>query len=499
MKAKGRKQRPQRWGCATMLALAACALSQPVLARANAVGQQRTAPTRQQSQRMNVLFLIADDLNTRTSATGFKDVRTPNLDRLAARSVNFANAYSQYPWCGPSRASFLTGRRPDTTRVWDLKTMFRKTVPDAVTLPEYFRQNGYFTGRVGKIFHQGVPGDIGTSGPDDAPSWDRVVNPAGRDKINERDGRMTIFNPHPSGRLGSALAFLADEGTDEEQTDGKVATETIAMLKEQKDKPFFIAAGFYRPHVPEVAPKKYFDMYPLAKVRFQPEDDAHLARLLPASYGLVGFQNLKLTVDQQRSFVRAYYAATSFMDAQVGRVLDALKPLGLDRNTIVVFTSDHGFLLGEHGQWEKQMLFEGSVKVPLIINIPGARGNRKVSRKMVELVDLYPTLAEMAGLPQPDGMEGKSLKPLLQNPRSRTWTHPAFSQVQGGRSVRVDRWRYIEWEQGRLGAELYDEDNDPAEHVNLASDSRYASVVARLKALLPKSSPGPRYGSSSAE
>jgi iduronate 2-sulfatase len=499
MKARVGKHRWQRWGYTATLALAICALSQPVLAKASAANSRPKASPTRQPQRMNVLFLIADDLNTRMSATGFRDVRTPNLDRLAARSVNFANAYSQYPWCGPSRASFLTGRRPDTTRVWDLKTMFRNTIPDAVTLPQYFRQNGYFTGRVGKIFHQGVPGDIGTSGPDDVPSWDRVVNPAGRDKINERDGRMTILNPHPSGRLGSALAFLADEGTDEEQTDGKVATETIAMLKQQKDKPFFIAAGFYRPHVPEVAPKKYFDMYPLARVRFQPEDDAQLAKVLPAAYGLVGFQNLKLTLEQQRSFVRAYYAATSFMDAQVGRVLDALKPLGLDRNTIIVFTSDHGFLLGEHGQWEKQMLFEKSVKVPLIVNMPGARGNRQVSRKMVELVDLYPTLAEMAGLPQPEGMEGRSLKPLLQNPRASTWTHPAFSQVQGGRSVRVDQWRYTEWDQGKLGAELYDEENDPAEHNNLARDPRYASVVVRLKALLPKSSPGPRYGSSAGE
>ncbi|AHE52980.1 hypothetical protein NX02_06250 [Sphingomonas sanxanigenens DSM 19645 = NX02] len=448
---------------------------------------------------MNVLFLIADDLNTRTSATGFKDVRTPNLDRLARRSVNFANAYAQYPWCGPSRASFLTGRRPDTTRVWDLKTKFRDIMPDVVTLPEYFRRNGYFAGRVGKIFHQGVPGDIGTSGPDDKRSWDQVVNPAGRDKINERDGRMTILNPHPSGRLGSALAFLADEGADEEQTDGKVASETIAMLKQHRDKPFFIAAGFYRPHVPEVAPKKYFDMYPLAKIDYRPEDRAHLARVLPASYGLVGFQNMNLTADQQRSFVRAYYAATSFMDAQVGRVLDALKPLGLDRNTIIVFTSDHGFLLGEHGQWEKQMLFEGSVHVPLIINMPGAKGNRRISRKMVELVDLYPTLADVAGLPKPEGLEGRSLKPLLQKPASEAWGHPAFSQVQGGRSVRVDRWRYTEWEQGNLGAELYDEDRDPREASNLASDPRYAGVVARLKALLPAASSGPRYGVGGAE
>ena len=494
MMSRQRRQRASLWMQAAMLALAPCAMSQSVVARTSA--PEQAAP---QQQRMNVLFLIADDLNTRTSATGFKPVQTPNLDRLAKRSVNFANAYSQYPWCGPSRASFLTGRRPDTTGVWDLKTKFRANLPGVVTLPQYFRQNGYFTGRVGKIYHQGVPGDIGTSGPDDTPSWDRVVNPAGRDKINERDGRMTILNPHPSGRLGSALAFLADEGTDEEQTDGKVASETIAMLKEHRDGPFFIAAGFYRPHVPEVAPKKYFDMYPLDKVKFEPEDPAALAKVLPASYGLVGFQNLDLTVDQQRSFVRAYYAATSFMDAQVGRVLDALKPLGLDRNTIIIFTSDHGFLLGEHGQWEKQMLFEGSVKVPLIINMPGAKGNRRVSRKMVELVDLYPTIAEIAGLPKPDGLEGDSLKPLLDNPASKAWTQPAYSQVQGGRSVRVARWRYTEWEKGKLGAELYDEDRDPGETRNLAADPRYAHIVQRLKAMLPTAPPGPRYGVGGAE
>ncbi len=197
--------------------------------------------------------------------------------------------------------------------------------------------------------------------------------------------------------------------------------------------------------------------------------------------------------------MRAYYAATSFMDAQVGRVLDALKPLGLDRNTIIIFTSDHGFLLGEHGQWEKQMLFEGSVKVPLIINMPGAKGNRRVSRKMVELVDLYPTIAEIAGLPKPDGLEGDSLKPLLDNPASKAWTQPAYSQVQGGRSVRVARWRYTEWEKGKLGAELYDEDRDPGETRNLAADPRYAHIVQRLKAMLPEASPGPRYGLGGAE
>ena len=441
--------------------------------------------------RMNVLFLIADDLNTRMNVTGFKEVRTPNLDKLAASGVNFANAYSQFPWCGPSRASFLTGLRPDTIKVYNLQTKFRDNVPNVVTLPQYFRENGYRSVRVGKIFHQGVPGDIGTSGPDDPQSWDEVVNPKGRDKINERDGRLTFVTPVADrAPLGGAMTYLADEGTDEEQTDGIVASETIRLLEENRGRPFFLAAGFYRPHVPEIAPKKYFDMYPLEKISWKPATQAELDNVNPLARGGRGYPRDKLSVEGQREFVRSYYAATTFMDAQVGRVLDSLKRLGLDKNTIVVFTSDHGYALGEHGQYMKQMLWEPVARVPLIISAPGLDGKRLTSRRMVEMIDIYPTLADLAGLPPPPEVEGRSLKPLISNPAAKGWNDVAHSQVTGGRSVRVSGWRYTEWHDGEGGAELYDEKRDPRELNNLASQPKYAKLVARLKAMMPKLSSG---------
>lgn len=452
-----------------------------------------TPGTRAPAPRMNVLFLIADDLNTRMNVTGFPEVSTPNLDRLASRGVNFANAYNQYPLCGPSRASFLTGLRPDTTKVLDLRTKFRDTVPGAITLPQYFRENGYRSIRVGKVFHQNVPTDIGSDGPDDPQSWDEVVNPRGRDKINEADGRLIEITSTGGGRLlGNAMTYLPDAGTDEEQTDGIVASQTIRLLEENRNRPFFLAAGFYRPHVPEIAPKKYFDLYPAEKLRWRPESQTQLDAVNPLARGVHGYPREKLSADDQRAFVRSYYAATTFMDAQVGRILDALKRLGLDRNTIVVFVSDHGYALGEHGQYMKQMLWEPVARVPLIISAPGIGSRRITSRRMVEMIDIYPTLTDLAGLPRPTQVEGHSLRPLLVDPGARGWIDVAHTQVVGGRSVRVPGWRYTEWEDGKGGAELYDETRDPGEHINLAADPRQAGLVARLKALMPKEPIGKR-------
>jgi hypothetical protein len=259
------------------------------------------------------------------------------------------------------------------------------------------------------------------------------------------------------------------------------------MIRAHKDQPFFIGVGFYRPHVPEVAPKKYFDIYPLDKIKATPQRDADLARLLPASKAWTP-DNFAMSEEDQRKMIRAYYAATSFMDAQVGRVVDALQDMGLADDTIVVFASDHGFLLGEHGQWMKNILWEEADRVPLIIRVPGTRMAGKRSPRTVELLDLYPTLTELAGLPHYARNEGTSLSPLLRDPTNRTWTKPALSQVRGGRSVRTERWRYTEWEQGRLGRELYDHVADPHELHNLAQDPRHAAIVRQLRALLP---PGP--------
>lgn len=438
----------------------------------------------QAGEKPNILFIAADDLNTRLGCYGDRLVRSPNLDRLAKRGVRFDRAYCQFPLCSPSRVSLLTGLRPDKTKIFDLRTDFRTTIPDAVTLPQLFRQNGYFVARVGKLFHYGVPTQIGTPGLDDSNSWDVALYPRGRDKDEEK----LLTNYTTNRGLGSAMAFLAADGADEEQTDGKVAAEAVRLLKENKDKPFFLAVGFYRPHTPFVAPKKYFDMYPLERIRVVP-DPAEDLHDVPQIARWTKPPNWNLTEQQRRECLQAYFASITFMDAQVGKVLDALDQLKLAKNTIVVFWSDHGYLLGEHGQWMKMSLFEESARVPLIISARGFSAGKGCART-VELLDLYPTIAELAGLKAPAKLDGESLAPLLKNPRAK-WAHPAFTQVrrplgQGkntmGYSVRTERWRYTEWgPDGEHGVELYDHSRDPGEVTNLALDPRHAGIRDELK------------------
>lgn len=440
--------------------------------------QARPAP---ESRRPNVLFIIADDLNTRIAPYG-GPAQTPHLSRLAARGVTFDRAYSQFPWCGPSRASFLTGTRPDTNGIMDITTPVRANLPDIVTLPQYFRQNGYHTARVGKIFHQGVPGGVGRDGLDDPQAWDERYNPAGCD-VASLD-KVTSLTPGIP--LGGALSYRIDDCADAQQTDGMVADKAIALLRDaaKGGKPFFLAAGFYRPHVPEIVPKAYFDLYPSDRVGIADNSPEQLGKVLPAAK-VVAPDNYDMSAEEQRTFTRAYYAAISFMDAQVGRVLQAVEELGLADDTIIVFTSDHGYLLGEHGQWQKQLLFEESARVPLIIRVPGTRHAGQHSPRTVEMLDLYPTLTELAGLPRYRRNEGTSLARLLAQPDDASWAKPALSQVNGGRSVRTERYRYTEWEGGGSGRELYDHVSDPREQVNLADDARYAAVVDLLRAMLP--------------
>jgi iduronate 2-sulfatase len=435
------------------------------------------------AERRNVLLIASDDLNNDLGCYGHPLVRSPNLDRLAARGVRFDRAYCQFPLCSPSRVSLLTGLRPNTTRIFDLQTDFRTTIPDVTTLPQLFRRNGYVAARVGKLYHYGVPGGIGTNGLDDPQSWDHVVNPRGRDKDEEH----LLTNYTPKRGLGSAIAFLAADGTDEEQTDGKVATEAIRLMGRYKEqgKPFFLGVGFYRPHCPYVAPKKYFDLYPLEKIKLpenRPDDLADVP--LPAPFTKP--PNWDMTEQQQKEAIQAYYAAVTFMDAQLGRVLDALDRLGLAENTVIVFWSDHGYLLGQHGQWMKQSLFEESARVPLIVAGPGVKSRGAASRAIVELLDVYPTVAGLCNLTAPAGLQGKDLRPLLDDP-NRAWDSVAFTQVLRGRSIRTDHWRYSEWgPNGRAGAELYDHRADPHEYTNLANDPAHADEVAALRARLRK-------------
>ena len=373
----------------------------------------------------NVLMIISDDLTT-TSLGCYGDalVKSPNVDAFAAKAVRFEHAYCQYPLCNPSRCSFMTGRRPDTTRVYDNGVNFRKHLPDVITIPQHFQKAGYFAARVGKIYHYGVPNQIGTNGLDDGRSWNAVVNPRGRDKDEEAD----VINFTKGRGLGAALCWLETEGDGSDHTDGKIADAVIQMLEEHKDKPFFIGCGFFRPHVPCAASQNYFKLYSLDKIMLPSEPPGHIAGIPPIALTCKPL-NYGLDAEKLKIFTRAYFASTSLMDAQVGRVLAALHRLKLDDNTVVVFMSDHGWMLGEHGQWQKMELFEESTRVPLAIYDPSGKANGKVCSRPVELVDLYPTLADLCGLPAPEGAEGTSLRPLLENPgadgasrRLRKWS-----------------------------------------------------------------------------
>ncbi len=456
-----------------LLVLASCALTLP--------------PSLLRSAAPNVLFIAVDDLSTALGCYGHPLAQTPHLDRLAATGVRFDRAYNQLPLCNPSRASVLTGLRPDTIKVYDLDRHFRAELPDIITLPQAFRRAGWWTGRVGKIYHYDVPSGIGTDGLDDPPSWDQSVNPRGRDVTEQ----ALIVNPTPAKPVSAALSWLAADGDDAGQTDGLIATAAIRLLAEKRDRPFFLGVGFFRPHTPYVAPRKYFDLYPLEKIRLPvaPADDrADLPPLAFAHNNPTPHYGLdELTC---RRALQAYYACVSFVDAQVGRLLDALDAQKLTDRTIVVLWSDHGYHLGEHqGVWQKRTLFEEATRAPLIIRAPAAAGNGRPASAIVEFVDIFPTLTALAGIVAPANLAGRSLAPLLQEP-GRAWDGQAFSQVLRpnngrpamGRSVRTGRWRYTEWDGGVAGAELYDHDRDPGEYTNLAQDPAHAATRQELRA-----------------
>jgi iduronate 2-sulfatase len=436
--------------------------------------------------RYNVLFIASDDLNCDLSCYGHPVVKTPNIDRLAARGTRFERAYCQFPLCSPSRSSLMTGLRPDVTQVFDLKRHFRAALPDVVTLPQLFQKSGYFAARVGKIYHYGVPGDIGTSGLDDPPSWNQFINPRGRDK--DEEGKLTNYTPKRG--LGSSLSFLAAEGADEEQTDGIGTTEMIKLLDANQGRPFFLAMGYYRPHCPYISPKKYFGQVPLDQVQVPLVSEAVKAEVpAPALASTQPWPWFGVTAAQARESLQAYWAAIEFMDAQVGRLLDTLDRLKLADHTIIVLWGDNGYHVGDHGLWKKQSLFEYSARVPLIIAAPNQKTKGQASARTVELLDIYPTLAELCGLKPTHKLAGQSLKPLLNNPKAK-WDKPAFTQVWRGRfaghSVRTERYRYTEWDDGKAGAELYDYETDPKEEHNLANDPSHAKTVATLKALVRK-------------
>lgn len=451
-----------------------------------------------QDRPLNVLFIMSDDLSNELTwfnvPSDLQTAQSPNIDALARRGMRFDRAYTQYPQCNQTRASLLTGMRPDTIEVYDLNTHFRQAVPDVVTLPQAFRHRGHFTARVGKIYHQSVPDGIGSDGLDDAPSWDVRINPVGIDRSSTEG-----LNP-----LGTRGQWRADPPySDAEHTDYKVASEAIRLLEDHRDEPFFLAVGFYRPHFPYIAPQQYFDLYPIDSVEAPGDPSADVADAPFAALAFTQPLDNNMTMLEKKQYIRAFYASITFMDVQVGRVLAALERLGLRDNTLVVFMTDHGMNLGNKGQWMKQSLYERSAKGPLVMAGPGVPEGISTTR-IVEFLDIYPTIADLAGLETPAHVEGRSLRPLMEDPDG-AWHYPAFTQVRrlGGRgrggigvdpsvsdpymgySVRTQRWRYIEWgEDGLQGVELFDYMNDPGETLNLANEPAYGEIRAELDALL---------------
>jgi len=430
--------------------------------------------------RPNVLFIAVDDLRTSLGTYGDPTVRSPNIDRLAARGMRFDRAYCQYPVCNPSRSSFLSGLRPEATGVLDNKLPLRQAMPDVVLLPELFRKQGYFTASLGKIIHAGVDTQGRRVFHQDPRSWDDCRNFSPTLTGERGEGRSLLGPDEPWCR------WLAAEGDDLDQPDGQIAAEAVKLLEAHRDTPFFMAVGFHKPHDPFIAPKKYFDLYPLDKLPLVSGDAAGFPEVLQAIPSRKRFASW--TDQERREFERAYYAGISFTDAQIGKLLDALERLDLWERTIVVLLGDHGYHLGQQGWWNKVTVFETCARAPLIVWAPGTKGQGKPTRGIVEFLDLYPTLADFAGITPPAGLEGRSLRPLLDDP-SLPGKPAAFTLVTRGkdigRSIRTDRWRYTEWSTAAsptsiVASELYDHERDSEETRNLAGESSLRETVADL-------------------
>ena len=462
-----------------IVSLSASANGVPTAAAPHLLGTRSTAPPSLQTvaptgEPPNILFVVSDDLNTRIGPYVDPSLKlhTPNLDRLAARGVRFTRAYSQYPVCAPARASFMSGLYPETNGVTSnafatgnhrIRT---PSLADHPTLAGFFRERGYYTARVSKIFHVGVPGGIerGEVGSDDPDSWDYEVNMMAPETLTPG----TLEKLSRGDHYGSVFARLI-------------------LTKFKEDAPFFLAVGFVRPHVPLIAPERHFAHYSDEDIElpFVPIDD--LDDVPDEAKRFSNANRFGMDTAEQRKAIAGYYASVSFMDEQLGRLLDALERLGLSDDTIVVFTSDHGFNLGEHTSWQKTSLWEESVRVPLIISVPGMRHPGAHSDAVVELLDLYPTLAELGGLGSqaPAILQGESLVPLLESPADTDPDGTAYTITSGGgASLRTGRWRYNRWGEDAHGnnEELYDHDNDPMEFKNLARDPAHASVLDSIRA-----------------
>ncbi|TWT56768.1 Choline-sulfatase [Thalassoglobus neptunius] len=470
------------------------------------------------AERPNVLLILVDDLKPSFGAYGEEWVHSPNLDRLAERGMRFDMAYCNQAVCAPSRNNLLVGSRSTTLGVYGLGTNFRKSVPDAVTLPQYFKQHGYHSSGIGKVFHIGH-GNVG-----DDKSWSEPFHP---DKVidyvlpESTGGELTreeaYFSNQELGNIRSLPRGAAWEAADVEDNayaDGRIANEAIRQLKDAKerDKPFFMAVGFTKPHLPFCAPQKYWDLYDLEElpgisIREYPAGSPSYAAKSPLGelnqYKPIP-QSPPLTQEQETTLIHGYYAALSYMDAQLGRVIDELDELGLADETLVVLWGDHGYHLGDHGAWTKHTNYEQANRIPILVVAPGTTTLGTSSAALVETVDIFPTLTELAGLPAPQDaksvkqtIDGKSLVPLLKNPESRHRGYAYHCFPRGkrlGRAIRTDRYRLVEWKPFGASAdqavyELFDYVDDPLESKNLAEDR--PDIVQQLSAILD-SLPAPK-------
>lgn len=448
----------------------------------------------------NVLFIAVDDLKPMLGCYGDSSIKSPNIDRLAGRGVVFRSAYCNQAVCAPSRNALLTGLRPQTVGIYDLGTNFRAATPDAVTLPQWFKDHGYRSEGIGKIFH------VGHGNHEDPASWSvphfqaktvDYVLPENKTSLTREEA---MFSNKNSANLPRGAAYESADVPDNAYADGKIADEAVRRLREASQKPgepFFMAVGFLKPHMPFCAPKKYWDLYDresfkLAELRTPPEGAPSYA---PTNWGelrnYTGIpQQGPVPDDMQRTLIHAYHAAVSYVDAQLGRVLDELDRLGLADKTIVVLWGDHGWHLGDHGMWSKHSNYEEAAHLPLIVVAPGVARTGAQSKSLVETVDIYPTLCELAGLPAPKELEGRSFVPTLKDPAAATkdaiiHVFPRGAKI--GRAVRTSRYRLVEWKKPGEPAEsadleLYDYEADPLEKKNLAAEQ--PQVVSYMRAIL---------------
>ncbi|MBN7815301.1 sulfatase [Algoriphagus pacificus] len=440
----------------------------------------------QELKKPNVLFIISDDLTTTAlGAYGNEIAKTPAIDALAKESTVFTRAYTQYPVCGPSRASFMFGYYPNATQTYGYVSGRENVGSDRPSLAELFKQNGYYTARVSKIYHMGVPIDIenGSDGQDDPASWTEKFNSQGPEW--KAAGEAELVQNNPDGSIerkgGNVMTIVKANGDDLAHSDGKTAEKASELIRKYKNEPFFLAVGFVRPHVPFVAPANYFSPFPYEGIKLPEQVENDWDDIPERGINYVTSVNGEMNDEQKQKAIAAYYASVSYMDAQVGKVLKTLEEEGLADNTIVVFTSDHGFHLDEHEFWMKVSLHEESVQVPMMIKVPGM--NPAVSNSFTELLDLYPTLAELAGLEYPKAIQGKSLVPILKNP-AETVRDFAFSVSQGGKSflIRNENYAFIQYdEDAGSGMELYDMKKDPKQFRNLADESSYQEVVIEMQ------------------